>query len=264
MINNLMIQLLATLSLFLSAYAATATDMLHYCPDGYTTWDSGYAVPEDNWYFGNDWAEFIANETSPDGYNGVYPAGFKPFVLTRYSEPPICIHVDGTHDKKVEILMESPMDNVNLCIHDASYTGAGNNNVGSVQNCGTGKIYACFTAATADGENFGFYVDCQEGCEDMDVDVWMRVRVSERSWDLGKTNYTDDLEHWCEAERGATLDNDGVTMYYTYPSDLVPDEPSQYPFHIRQIFGRNAGSHSRPNIWAISLIALLGLACLFA
>lgn len=259
-----MFQLLATLRLFTSADAATATDMLHYCPDGYTTWNSGYAVPENNWYFGTDWADYIADGTSPDGYSGVYPAGFKPFVLTRYSEPPICVHVTGTHDKKVEILMESPMDNVNLCINDASYTGSGNNNVGSVQNCGTGKIYACFTAATASGEDFGFYVDCQEGCEDMDVDVWIRVRISERSWDQGKTNTTDDLEHWCEGERGATMGDDGVTMYYTYPSDLVPDEPSQYPFHIRQIFGSNAGGQSRPNILAISLIAVAGLLCLFS
>lgn len=273
-----MMLLATTLSLFLSADAATPTELLHYCKDGYDTWDSSFAVPEDNWYYGTDWGEWLANGTSPDGYTGnspssitistttsVYPAGFKPFSLARYSEPPICVTVDGSHDKKVEILMESPMDNVNLCIHDASYSGAGTNDVGSVQNCGTGKLYACFTAATAETtEDFGFYVDCESGCEDMAVDVWMRVRVSDRSWDDGKEGIDTDLEHWCEAERGTTVGDDGVTLYYTYPSDLLPDKPSKYPFHIEQIFGRNAGSQTRPNIWAVSLIALVGLACLFA
>jgi len=253
--------LLATLSLFLSADAATAADLLRYCPDGYTTWAS---QAESNWYFGNDYNEWIANGTNPSGYNGVYPAGFQPFVLTRYSEPPVCIMASGSRDKKVEILMESRMDNVNLCINDAAYSGTGTNNVGSVQNCGTGKLYACFTAATATNENFGFYVDCKEGCEDMDVDLWIRVRVSDRSWDEGKTDTASDLEHWCEQERGATVEDDGVTMYYTYPSDLLPEKPSKYPFHIQQIFGRNAGSQARPNIWAVSLIAVVGLACLFA
>jgi len=154
------------------------------------------------------------------------------------------------------------MDNANLCINDAAYAGVGNNNVGSGMNCGTGKIYACFTAATATNENFGFFVDCKEGCEDMDIDVWIRIRVSDRSWDEGKTDTESDLEHWCEQERGNT--NVQGNMYYTYPSDLLPDEPSDYPFHIRQIFGFNAGSQTKPRVWLVSLVALVGLACLFA
>jgi len=270
--------LLATsLSLFSVSHAATSQDMRQYCPNGHVTWNpNSFSVPENNWYFGNDWAEWMANATSPEGYSGqeasslwpatsVFPAGFKPFVLTHYSEPPICILTTNTRDKKIEILMESPMDNVNLCINDAAYSGAGTNDVGAIQNCGTGKIYACFTAAEADtNENFGFYVDCEEGCEDMDIDVWIRVRVSDRSWDAGKTDTASDLEHWCERERGESLNDDGVTMYYTYPSDLLPDKPSKYPFHIQQIFGKNSGSQARPNIWAVSLIAFFGLACLFA
>lgn len=257
--------LLATVSLFLSsANAATPADLTFRCPDGYDTWS---AVNQNQWYFGTDWDEWLANGTSPfDGSTGaVYPAGFRPYVLARYSEPPICMFVPQSRDKKVEILMESPMDNANLCINDAAYSGVGNNNVGSVQNCGTGKIYACFTAATATNENFGFYVDCKEGCEDMDIDVWIRIRVSDRSWDDGKTDTASDLEHWCEAERGTELDYNGeAKLYYTYPSDLLPDQPSKYPFHIQQLFGGNPGSQTKPHVWLISLIALVGLACLFA
>jgi len=272
----------------LSADAARPADLNFRCPDGYASWSG---VNEDDWYFGLDWDEFQANNTEPftgttgtlsceetegvspcydrlDGEGPVYPAGFRQFVLTQYSEPPICVFVPGSRDKKVEILMESPIDNANLCIHDAAYSGVGNNNVGTVENCGTGKIYACFTAATTEGENFGFYVDCETGCEDMDIDVWIRIRVSDRSWDEGKTDTASDLEHWCEQERGTTMEGDnvedGVTLYYTYPSDLLPDEPSQYPFHIEQIFGRNAGSQTKPNIWIVTAVAFFGLACLFA
>jgi len=264
--------LLATyISLFQTSVATqTDQDLTHYCPDGYVEWDESFAPDTDDWYFGQDWATLIA-----EGDSTIYPAGFRQFNLARYSEPPICMKVGddnnsgdkfNSRDKKVEILMESPMENANLCINDVSYSGVGNNNVGSVSNCGTGKIYACFTAATNTGDNFGFYVDCKEGCEDMDIDVWIRVRVSEKSWDEGKETTADDLEHWCEQERGEELtDTDGAPhLYYTYPSDLLPDEPSKYPFHIHQIFGQNAGSQTKPNIWVISLIAVAGLACLFA
>jgi len=276
--------LLATyISLFQTSVATQSdTRLLFRCPDGYFEWDESSptnewsgAPTEDDWYFGNDWATFLADGTTPPGKSGVFPAGFRQFVLPRWSEPPICIKVGkddpteddkfNSSDKKVEILMESPMDNVNLCINDASYTGVGNNDVGSVAVCGTGKLYACFTAAITTGDNFGFYVDCKEGCEDMDIDVWIRIRVSDKSWDDGKDTTSDDLEHWCEQERGEEMTDDdfGPVLYYTYPSDLVPDEPSKYPFHIRQIFGQNAGSQTKPNIWAISLIAVVGLACLF-
>jgi len=265
--------LFATISLFLSAHAAIEDDLVDYCPDGYTDWDTDFSVDPEDWYFGTDYEEWVANGTVPAGYPGMYPAGFHSFTLKRWSEPPICILVDGSRDKKVEILMESPMENVNLCINDASYNGVGNNDIGSVQNCGTGKIYACFTAATAteenEDENFGFYVDCKEGCEDMDIDIWIRVRVSDRSWDQGKTDTSSDLEHWCEGQRGAAVSDSDESSesphyYYTYPSDLIEDKPSKYPFHIQQIFGRNAGGQTRPNLWAVSLLALTGLACLFA
>jgi len=268
------------LSLVPSAFAATAEDLLYRCPLEYFEWTEDNVPTENEWYWGippehPSWEEYIRNGTTPDGASGVYPAGFMPFTLARWSEPPICIMVGSdtdnndkfnSRDKKVEILMESPMENVNLCINDASYSGTGNNNVGSVANCGTGKIYACFTAATNTAENFGFYVDCKEGCEDMDIDVWIRIRVSSKSWDEGKNTTADDLEHWCEAERGTETDDNegGTTLYYQYPSDLLPDKPSKYPFHIQQIFGRNAGSRTGPNIWGISFLAVLGLACLFA
>jgi len=258
----------STFGLLLSAQAATHAELMAKCEEGYDRWQG---VNSNNWYFETDWEEQIA------AGNTIYPMGFKNFELGQYNDPPVCMSVPGSKDKKVEIMVESPMENANLCITDASYNGISNNQVGSVDNCGTGKIYACFTAAlaenvVADGtgsnsqEDFGFYISCQEGCEDMAIDVWVRVRLSTQSWSQGKTNTTDDLEHWCEGERGNTVEGgngDGV-MYYQYPSDLIPDEPTNYPFHIQQIFGRNSGTHTKPHILLVSIVALACIACLFA
>jgi len=234
--------------------------------DTFNTWNE---VPSNQWYWGNDWDEFLANGTSPfasDGDGNVYPAGFRNYQLAHYSEPPICMFVPGSRDKKVEILMESPLENANLCLRDAGYDGVGTNNVGNIDNCGSGKIYACFTAATTENQNLGFYVACESGCEDMALDVWIRVRVSQQSWSQGKTNSTDDLEHWCEGERGTHVDGDDLDspLYYTYPSDLIPDEPSEYPFHIRYIFGRNAGGMERPSLWISMLLTVVGVAVMLA
>jgi len=233
-----------------------------YCgAGGFERWES---VDSDYWYWGDDWEEWLENGTSPfkDGTGEVYPAGFRPYELKIFNEPPICMLVPNSADYKIEVLMESPLENANLCIHDAAYDGVGNNRVGNVENCGSGKIYACFTAATASREDdFGFYVSCETGCEDMAVDVWIRVRVSPIKWDEGKKDTASDLEHWCEGEKGAHIDADDPTsaMYYTYPSDLIPDEPSKYPFHIHHIFGRNAGGVEHPALWTapLAVMALL-------
>lgn len=251
----------------LAAHAGINSDLLSYCPDGYETWRES-DVSTNDWYWGDDWDEFLANGTSPDGTDPgpIYPAGFRQYTLGQYSQPPICMKVQNSRDYKVEILMESPLENANLCIHDASYNGVGNNAVGNVENCGSGKIYACFTAATATDQDFGFYTSCNEGCEDMAVDVWIRVRISPTSWDTGKTGVADDLEHWCATERGTPFDTSDPDspLYYTYPSDLIPDEPSSYPFHIKQLFGNNSGSHTRPRVWLFSVLAFVGLAYLLA
>lgn len=240
--------------------------MLNKCPLGFDTWSD---VNTNLWNFDEDFEEQIANDAT------LYPAGFRSYVLGIYNKPPVCMMVNQSKDKKVEIMVESPMENVNLCISDAAYNGVDKNDVGSVSVCGTGKIYACFTSAMADNldgdsgaqENFGFIVWCQAGCEDMEIDLWIRVRKSDQSWDDGKTDMTDDLEHWCEGERGNTFTdaNSVEQMYYTYPSDLVPDEPTDYPFHITQIFGRNAGSQTHPRIWLVSgLVAVALVLGLFA
>jgi len=274
--------MLYTSALLLTANAGIVQDLKGFCPDvpgvdddgnditvtspGYHQWSN---VDSADWYWGDDWPEFLANGTAKNGTAGdIHPAGFRLYNLAQYQEPPICMLVGGSRNKKVEILIESELDNANLCITDASYEGVATNDVGNVKNCGSGKIYACFTAASQEdsNQNFGFYVSCEEGCEDSDVDVWIRVRISNQNWDAGKTGVADDLEHWCEKERGTNVDSDDDTSpkYYTYPSDLVPDNPSQFPFHIVQIPGGNAGGRSGPNFLLFSVLAVVGLTWMLA
>jgi len=270
----------ATLFAFV-ARGGIQANLRQYCPydnvandDTYVRWAK---VPEDDWYWGDDWAEWEKNGTSPidKSAGDVYPAGFQAFNLGWYNQPPICMLVPGSHDKKVEILVESDTKNTNLCIHDASDTTVDLNNAGSVSNCGMGKLYACFTAATSDentlgdgnvGENFGFYVFCNgQGCEQTDITVRIRIRLSDLSWDDGKTDTENDLEHWCEHERGTTQDDvdleEGGHLYYTYPSDLIPDNPSKMPFHIKKLKYGSSTSMTRPNLW-LALLAATGLAAL--
>jgi len=176
-------------------------------------------------------------------------------------------------------LIESESADASICIHDASDPGYANNDVGNVATCGKGQLYSCFTAAeagtvnpenqnTTSLEDFSFYVYCQESCEASDVNLWIRVRLSEQSWDDGKTGVEDDLEMWCEMEKGTRL-TDPNTMeeipnayYFTYPSELIEDEPADRPFWIKEKpnpgYSSAAPNSARAGIFA-ALLSVLGL-----
>jgi len=221
-------------------------------------------VPIEEWYWHANYSDVIAqgNENTT-----IYPAGFRPYILYQFNEPPICITVPESGDKKVEILIQSEVEDTRICIHDASDIGFANNDVGNVDTCGMGKIYACFTAAeTENGEtydDFSFYVYCKESCETDDVDLWLRVRTSEQTWEVGKTGVGDDLEMWCEMEKG-TLVNDSSTedhYYFTYPEDLIQDDPSVWPFVIEQITQGDteepSSKHNSAAMVAVAVFAIL-------
>jgi len=166
----------------------------------------------------------------------IYPAGFKSYNLREFSEPPTCFNVPYSKDKKVEVMIESESKDSRICIKDGADMGIGTNaSVGNVATCDNGRLYACFTAATREDEDFYFYVYCDESCEASDMDLWVRVRVSERNWTQGKTSTADDIEMWCEKEKGSQAwdEDSGRWMdEFTWPSELVPDYPNKYPFRI--------------------------------
>jgi len=215
-------------------------------------------VSEADWYWGTDYNEQVAaGET-------VYPAGFRQYTLSEFNEPPVCMTVPDSGDKKVEILIETTVEDAHICIHDASDIGFANNDVGNVDTCGMGLLYACFTAAEAEDdvngvEDFSFYVYCKESCEASDVGLWMRVRLSAQTWEAGKTGVDDDLEMWCEMEKGTVLnDTDGNEHnYFTYPEDLVADDPVVFPFRIVQVDGTTViRSDGKSNALAIALVSV--------
>lgn len=258
--------LMLFLAFFLNCQANINQALAIICPDydgidGVEDWED---VPDEDWYWGFDWQNHVENNTQKDGVTEgeIYPAGFRSYLIGWHNEPTVCIKVPSSRNKKVEILVESEMSNANLCIHDAQDNTVSTNDVGNVDNCGTGKLYACFTAATAEGnQDLGVYIYCESGCEDSAQAIWLRVRISKESWNSGKTDTASDLEHWCERERGTTFEDDDDNMLmYTYPSDLIPDEPSQWPFHIQHIFGKNAATHTSPSyLWVVPLVA--GVLC---
>lgn len=251
--------------------SAKISELQKHCPTTYRNWTS---VPEEDWYWESDWATEIAAQRA------VYPVGFQQFTLAEFNEPPICLHVPNSGDKKVEILIESESQDASICIHDASDPGYSNNDVGNVATCGKGQLYSCFTAAepgavdpedqsTISLEDFSFYVYCQESCEASDVNLWIRIRTSVQSWDEGKTGVEDDLEMWCEMEKGTRL-TDPVTgtemedaYYFTYPSELIQDNPSRFPFDIIEKPNPWLNSAAAPNRASgglfMALLSVLGL-----
>jgi len=216
-------------------FGAIENPLDQFCtdPNDQITWSE---IPTNQWYWGDDYNDQVAQGQE------VFPAGFKPYTLVEFNEPPVCITVPNSGDKKVEILIETVVEDAHICIHDASDIGFANNDVGNVDTCGMGLLYACFTAAEAEDDNdsyedFAFYVYCKESCEASDVGLWIRVRTSTQTWQAGKTGVDDDLEMWCEMEKGTTLvDSDGAEHnYFSYPEDLVTDNPLVFPYRIVQV-----------------------------
>jgi len=215
-------------------------------------------VSLENWYWGDDYNAKIAQGET------VYPAGFKQYTLAEFNQPPVCMTVPESGDKKVEILIETAVEDAHVCIHDASDIGFANNDVGNVDTCGMGLLYACFTAAEAETvnngvEDFSFYVYCKESCEASDVGLWIRVRTSTQTWEQGKTGVDDDLEMWCEMEKGTVLEDSNGTEhnYFTYPEDLVTDNPVVFPFRIVQVDGTVLiESDGGSNTLAITLVSV--------
>jgi len=230
-------------------------------------------VDEESWYWGTDYNQLVAAGDSDDSEDDIFPAGFRPYTLHEFNEPPVCMRVPNSGDKKVEILIETTVEDAHICIHDASDIGFANNDVGNVDTCGMGLLYACFTAAEAEDtneddaneyEDFSFYVYCKESCEASDVGLWLRVRTSNQTWEAGKTGVADDLEMWCEMEKGTVLNDANGTEhhYFTYPEDLIADEPLVFPFRIVQV-DAIAPRDSDGNINPVAYIIVGVLICCF-
>jgi len=200
----------------------------------------------------------------------IYPAGFQSFSLREFNEPPLCIHVPDSSDKKVEVMIETEMNDSRVCVMDGRDMGVYTNDVGNVRTCDNGKLYSCFTAATSrtsgsGPQDFYFYISCEGSCEASDVDVWIRLRKSQLSWDIGKQDWESDIEYWCEHERGTEAAEKNrpnkIHPEFMYPSELLPEQPQEYPYRITNRFDDSAASASSA-LWAIVVAAVMALAAL--
>jgi len=180
----------------------------------------------------------------------IYPAGFQSFSLREFNQPPLCIHVPNSSDKKVEVMIETETNDSRICIMDGRDLGVYTNDVGNVRTCDNGKLYSCFTAATKRSQNanqdFYFYISCEGSCEAADVDLWIRLRKSQRSWDQGKSDWASDIEYWCEHERGTEageeVDASKIHPEFQYPSELLPRQPREYPYRITKGMDRSSAA----------------------
>lgn len=212
----------------------------------------------------------------------IFPVGFKPFDLREFNEPPICIWVPNSGDKKVEVMIETEMNDASICIRDGSDLGIGRNSeVGNVDTCNEGRLEACFTAATREGrKDFFFMIYCEGSCEATDIDLWLRIRASRSDWNVGKKTTEDDIEMWCEMEKGSTsqyqvidengqvvLGDDNIPLFearndYTWPTDLLgiqQPNPGNDPFKVTY----RPTLHSSANKIQVTLVAFaLGIAAM--
>lgn len=199
----------------------------------------------------------------------IHPAGFKSFDLREFSEPPVCIWVPGSGDKKVEVMIETEMNDASICIRDGSDMSVGRNmDVGNIETCNKGKLEACFTAATNNqnqNKDFFFMIYCDGSCEASDLDLWLRIRTSNIDWNAGKSSTADDIEMWCEMEKGSTSmykGNDDAVLTredYTWPSDLLPKKPDNDPFNIRHTAWMSPASRTSVSILSAAAVLLMAL-----
>lgn len=196
----------------------------------------------------------------------IYPAGFRAFSLREFNEPPLCIHVPNSSDKKVEVMIETEMNDSRICVTDGRDMGVFNNDVGNVKTCDNGQLYSCFTAATTQtGGNsqyrndFFFYISCEGSCEASDVDLWVRMRMSEQAWEEGKKDWASDIEYWCEGETATFYlgPNGEKRNEFTYPHELLPDEPREYPYRITHSMPDSASAISTVIACFAGLIAAI-------
>merc|ERR1711879_508556 len=129
-------------------------------------------------------------------------------------------------------------------IRDGSDLGMGrNSDVGNVETCNEGRLEACFTAAAKKDEqngepqkDFFFMIYCEGSCEASDVDLWLRIRTSRIDWKAGKTDTEDDIEMWCEMEKGSTseyLEEPKIRDDYGL-RNFSPTAPSMTPLISRK------------------------------
>lgn len=155
---------------------------------------------------------FAANWTKGDAasylnYNyGEFGAG---------NDPPFCLRVENTLNRKVQIIIETESDDMRVCVRNNNQQTS-QDDPSAVQQCGSGQFKACFLAdvdtrcsetssradcmqvgASARAMNLYFY--CDGNCaEQAETAFYFKVQVSASPYNHGEYNAMNDgLEMWC-------------------------------------------------------------------
>lgn len=164
---------------------------------------------------------------SSDGKTRLFrPGGFKYGILAIYNQPPVCVCVDNSYDRNVEIAIETLTPNARVCVLDATKADTNSNqNPGEVSDCDEGRFYKCFPSQT--DQDLIFRIYCDAGCEDENVELFYRARMSPYRWTVTRdaTGYaagSNPTEMWCDYIPGEEPER------MQYPLDIADVVPDNY------------------------------------
>jgi len=184
--------------------------------------------------FDTNWRDQYLDQNldNHDGYdNAIFPGGFIKGTLREFNDPNVCIYIPKAAGKIIEIKVESEESGDRLCIGDLHDESTDRNDPGQNDACSDTNVETCFGDANTSGDpsaGFGFYIFCDEGCEEGggsgDVPLWVRARFSPNSWIDngidGEYLATNNIEMWCEYV------NRDYPQYDVYPNDIAKSIPA--------------------------------------
>lgn len=203
--------------------------------------------------FEEDWkSDFLAQpQDDADAYdNQFFPAGFVHAKLREFNDPPVCVFVPVAGGHVIEIRVEPEESGNTVCFNDLHDDTEDRNNPGQITTCDDSRLRTCFSDGDLkknDNENtpgFPFFINCVEGCEDSDINLWFRARMSDTTWSEVENQAAEsNIEMWCNwMDRNAT-------EWDTYPSEIAPP-------------GVVVAGEIEDGVLALSLFALTTLALL--
>jgi len=154
--------------------------------------------------------------------NKFYPSGFIHATLREYNDPPVCVYMPEAGGHIIEIKVEPDEEGNTVCVNDLHDDQQERDNPGQITTCDDTRLRTCFS----DGEmgvddnvpGFAFYIDCEQGCADGDIHLWLRARASAKKWsDVEMEDAEENTEMWCQ-----WMDKDDP-RYEMYPSEIRPE-----------------------------------------
>jgi len=176
--------------------------------------------------FDDNWKEDFLGQVQDDtkAYdNNVFPAGFVHAKLREFNDPPVCVFIPSAGGRVIEVRVEPEESGNTVCFNDLYDDTEERNNPGQITTCDDTRLRTCFSDgdlkknANDNTPGFPFYINCVEGCEDSDINLWFRARASETTWaDVTNQDAEFNMEMWC-----MWMDQND-TKWDTYPSEIAP------------------------------------------